>query len=213
MTHKLLSASLLVLLLAGAGCVPTNLATTAPQAKTPEDVRASVATMLAAGDALSIANDAVTNLPDGVDPAQVGSAYRLGTGENSVLFAFVLQKNMNVPLLGLPEGTATAWGGVISSADGGQSWQRFLSYENPTVENLGTVRANPVGMFVEERRLYVDVADALGAGSGEGQVARFALSEDGTSWTNGGCWYYVPEIYAPVVNELLTTSTECVVTP
>ncbi len=148
-----------------------------------------------------------------MDITQIGTKYSLGMGDDAVEFAFVLQKNMNVPLLALPAGKETTWGGVIARAAGQTVWTKFLVYDNPKVEEAGIVRANPVAMFVEDKKLYVDVADALGTGSGEGQMARFVLGDDGKSWTSGGCWYYVPEKYVAKIDEPLAVSDECVVTP
>lgn len=211
MKHRVLSAGLLVLLLAGTGCVGTKTADVTVSS-TPEEVARAVSARLAAGDTLASTFFTAANLPSDVNQAQVGAAYQLGRDDEEVLFLFVLQKNMNVPLLDLPVSVETSWGGVLVSTDNGASWQRFLSYENPKVE-LGTVRGNPVGMFVDGGTLYVDVADALGAGSGEGYMTRFALGTDGTSWTNGGCYYYVQENYAPVKDTALAASANCVIEP
>lgn len=207
---RALSIGTLVLLLSGAGCVASETET--KEGTTPTGVASAVTARLAAGDTLSSAFFSADHLPDDVDKAQVGSAYELGRGDDAVLFLFVLQKNMNVPLLDLPANVETTWGGVLASTDDGASWQRFLSYENPKVE-LGAVRGNPVGMFVDGGTLYVDVADALGAGSGEGNLTRFVLGADGTAWTSGGCYYYVQERYAPTKDTTLSPSTNCLIEP
>jgi len=213
-------AALLALVLAGAGCsMPSTIATNvavipAERDETvSSDVAAIVAADLARGDVLVPNSDSVANLPDDVDIAQIGAKYLIGANDDAIEFAFVLQKNMNVPLLNLPANKETTWGGVIARGAGQDGWTKFLAFENPRVEEVGTVRANPVGMFVENGKLYVDVADALGAGSGEGQMARFVLGADGKSWKSGGCWYYVPEKYVAAVDEPLKVSKDCVVVP
>ncbi len=131
------------------------------------------------------------HLPEGFDPAQGGPVYRLG----DLLFGFVLQKNMNTPLLDLPAGVETDWGGVMVSGDDGAYWQSFLMYLNPKTNDGLVIRHNPVGLFVERGQLFVDVADAAGAGSGEGQLTRYVLSNDLKEWIVEGCYYLVPESY------------------
>lgn len=43
-------------------------------------------------------------------------------------------------------------------------------------------------------QLYVDIADDLGAGSGEGNLQRISTI-NGTEWTDEDCFYLVPEKY------------------
>ena len=123
--------------------------------------------------------------------AQAGSVYQLG----DLLFVFVLQKNMNTPLLNLPFDVETEWGGVLVSGDQGAHWQSFLMYQNPMTEGGLVLRHNPVGMYVKQDQLFIDVSDAAGAGSGEGQLTRFTLSDDYKDWLVEGCYYLVPEVY------------------
>lgn len=167
------------------------------------DIPARLATNIRENDAVAVKADPESfgtsrpamGLPAGVEEAQIGDVYDLGIDEDALSFLFVLQKNMNTPLLELSQGTQTEWGGVLVSADDGAHWQSFLTYQNPTSEQGFVIRHNPVGMFVERGELFIDIADAAGAGSGEGHLTRFVLSNDHREWMVEGCYYMVPEVY------------------
>jgi len=155
----------------------------------------------------------LTNIPVSNFPfheAQAGSVYEWG----ELLFVFVLQKNMNTPLLNLPSDVETDWGGVLVSGDDGNHWQSFMMYQNPVTEDGFVLRHNPVGMFVEQDQLFIDVSDAGGAGSGEGQLTRFTLSNDYKDWLVEGCYYLVPEMYEQEGGRwLLEASLHCLFIP
>jgi len=148
----------------------------------------------------------VTNLPSDYYQAQAGSVYQFG----DLFFVFVLQKNVNTPLLDLPADVQTKQSGVLVSGDKGAHWQSFLVYENPVMAGGLAFHVNPIGMFVKENRFFIDVEDGAGAGSGEGQLTRFVLSDDQTSWEIEGCYYYIQEVYDQVDGLwLLDPSDDC----
>jgi hypothetical protein len=145
-----------------------------------------------------IENSPVRNLPSDVLPEQIRAKYSV----NGSLYAFAMQNNLNY---NYPElsGKAIAWHGVLRSADEGQSWEKFLTITDPA--DPGTpnrkIKYNPVGGFMENGNLYLDIANDQGAGSGEGQMIRFSTGDDGKTWQQAGCFYFIPERYYPEFNQ------------
>jgi len=128
------------------------------------------------------------NLPDYVYPEQKGETYRL----RNYVFQFVMQRNLNISLPILDNDIK--WAGVLVSKDNGLSWNDFFVTDNPIDHKGNEVKYNPVGMFVNNNKLYLDISDDRGAGSGEGNLLRY-YTEDGKTWVREDCFYLIPENY------------------
>ncbi len=132
-------------------------------------------------------------IPEGVDVAQMRNGY--GLTDDSA-FAFVERPTMNKPLVN-DQGAAwhgtTTFVGLLFTPDRGQVWRR--SFEIPKLNRCsGRETFNPVGLFSEGKKYYLDIADDCGAGSGEGNMIRY-VSTNGADWKQDSCYYFVPEKY------------------
>ena len=128
------------------------------------------------------------NLPDYVYQEQKGETYKL----ENYIFQFIRQRNLNTPL---PiSDNNFKWAGVLYSENSGLSWNNFFVIDNPIDYNGNEVKYNPVGMFVKNNKLYLDISDDRGAGSGEGNLLRY-YTEDGKTWVRDECLYLIPEEY------------------
>lgn len=139
-------------------------------------------------------NFEINNLPRDIYDGQFYTKTAIQVG--SLLFAFVEQPNMNLPvMLVLPEDAEIKWAGILISDDNGDTWKKFFTVENrPDAQATeGFARVNVVGFFAKNDTLFVDVSDARGAGSGEGQLTRYQSTDNGKKWTEEGCYYFIPD--------------------
>ena len=128
------------------------------------------------------------NLPDYVFQEQKGETYKL----ENYIFQFIRQRNLNTPL---PiSDNNFKWAGVLYSENNGLSWDDFFVIDNPIDHNGDEVKYNPAGMFVKNNKLYLDISDDRGAGSGEGNLLRY-YTEEGEIWVRDTCLYLIPEFY------------------
>lgn len=135
----------------------------------------------------------IKNLPGDVLTEQIGSKYSVSGN----IYAFALQNNANFNIPALA-GKTVKWHGVLRSTDGGESWNKFFTITNPLDPKLGNeIKYNPVGGFLENSKMYIDIVDDRGAGSGEGNLIRFSTSDNGEKWIEEGCYYFIPERYYP----------------
>ncbi len=212
--------SFLFFALAGSGCVKTipseptgsdagvvsALRPFVTASLTADDV-AEIRARIAAGATSARVPATSWSVPDGIDPMQMSQGVSLAEG---VAFAFVEQPNLWNPLwhasgesaFGKPGDawTAVNFAGVLFTRDGGTTWSQTFSI--PPV--AGTARQdgdltpfNPMGMFLENGSIWLDVVDDGGAGSGEGIDVRYS-STDGAAWKRTGCYYFNPDVYFDV---------------
>lgn len=136
----------------------------------------------------------IKNVPSYVISSQAGDLMQLG----DMFFLTVIQPNINYPLRD-QKPVAIKWAGVLVSHDQQKTWQKFFILPEPEYKNIeGTevrLSLNVVGIFLDENKLFVDIADALGAGSGEGNLLRISSSDGGRTWEKEGCYYFIPENY------------------
>ena len=154
------------------------------------------------------------NLPNYVFPEQKGETYKL----ENYIFQFIRQPNLNTPLS--ISNSDIKYKGVLYSKDNGLSWSDLFIIDNPINYNGDEVKYNPVGMFVNNNKLYLDISDDRGAGSGEGNLLRY-YTEDGEIWTRDTCLYLIPENY--FINKMngsngidpfsLIANSDCVYSP
>lgn len=146
----------------------TTKTTTTNVNETSLSVFDEIQSRVAAGTSTTIDTDkTISNLPSGIIAGQVGDVFIL----DDVLFAQIIQRNTNFSVS--PYNTELTRAGLLVSTDSGKSWQKYYSVYGENVKH------NVVGLFTENKTLYIDVADARGAGSGEGNLTRL-------SSTNGG---------------------------
>ncbi|MFA4814729.1 MAG: hypothetical protein WC924_00170 [Candidatus Gracilibacteria bacterium] len=137
-------------------------------------------------------------------PDQVTDFYSIG----DLTFAMVSQPNTYTGLVSVrdweKEGNI-AWSGVLVKRPQ-TDWEIFFQVPEDDF--------NPVGFYLEEQQLVLDLADDNGAGSGEGALIRYVYPFAGVAdellytWTKERCeGYYMPEIYvagtdycSPVIN-------------
>ncbi|MBI4415164.1 MAG: hypothetical protein HY566_02905, partial [Candidatus Kerfeldbacteria bacterium] len=128
------------------------------------------------------------NLPADVFAGQVGDAYVA----DDFAFLIVHERDMNTPVL--PVDQTVTWAGVLVSNDSGATWQKWYTIVDPTVDGAKLAH-NVVGIFTLDKKMYLDIADARGAGSGEGNMRRITSSNAGATWADGACYYMSMESY------------------
>jgi hypothetical protein len=134
------------------------------------------------------------SVPSRIASAQFRNAYFLTDG---TAFGLMFQPNMNIPLLddtGHNFEGSIALAGVLFTQDDGKTWHMAFNIPTDLADADGLLRYNPVGMFIDKGRYYLDIADARGAGSGEGNLVRYS-TVDGKDWKREKCYYFVPENY------------------
>jgi nitrogen fixation/metabolism regulation signal transduction histidine kinase len=151
---------------------------------TAQSIFNEIQSRIAAGTSITINTDKkVSNLPLGIITGQAGDTFIL----DDILFAQIIQRNTNFSVL--PNDTELNWAGLLVSTDSGESWQKYYSVFS------GNVKHNVVGLFTENKTLFIDVADANGAGSGEGNLTRLSSTNGGQTWSKENCYYLIPESY------------------
>ncbi len=150
------------------------------------------------------------NLPDYVFSEQKGATYKL----ENYIFQFISQPNLNIPLS--ISSSDIKYKGVLYSKDNGSSWNDLFVIDNPKDYKGNEVKYNPVGMFVKDNKLYLDISDDRGAGSGEGNLLRYS-TEDGKIWTRDSCLYLMPELYFNgsdgIEPFVITGNSDCIYSP
>lgn len=137
------------------------------------------------------------NLSADIFPEQIREVSEL----NGLLFALVLQQSSGVWIHRDGKALPITWTGILTSRDGGQSWERFVKIVNPDAggysDMKGEIPYNPIGIFAKDGKLYADFQNYSGAGSGEGMAVRFVTVDGGVSWKPETCFYVIPEAYDP----------------
>lgn len=112
---------------------------------------------------------------------------------DTVEFLPVYQSGMNSSAL---FGGDYGYAGILARVRGTDLWYDFfrvpIQYVATTNEDgrdhLHFTDKNVLGAFIQDKSLFVDVADNDGGGSGEGTMTRFIF--DGDGWFYGGCFYF-----------------------
>lgn len=175
----------------------------------PEDASATIQTLVAKNSPLTYLHEfSPQNLPTDVYPEQFLT--RTAQKLNNDLFVLIEQPNMNYFFPSL--GDQVNWTGILLSTDNGTSWKKFFTVKDPIDTDAeargypGTkIRHNVVGLFINPGKLFVDVADARGAGSGEGNLTRLSTADGGKTWQKDPkCYYFNPmNYYEPAGNALV----------
>jgi hypothetical protein len=119
-------------------------------------------------------------LPADINEGQIKKYFKL----DNIVFALVLRNSMNV-VLSLPNDFTPSFVGVLVAEQGDKQWTKFLEIKDsePTSKN------NPYYLMVDSQKLLLTVVDQNGAGSGEGIMKVFALTET-SSWNLESCYYF-----------------------
>ncbi|HBU06861.1 MAG TPA: hypothetical protein DEB09_02150 [Candidatus Magasanikbacteria bacterium] len=142
-----------------------------------------------------LANAQIDKMPPGTHNNQIifknqdnqPSVYIFEEKENlsNLAFLSIFRGNTNY---NIPNSTESG----IWARIGRGRWQQIL--DASALAGTTTIRFNPVGMFVKDKKLFVDLADDRGAGSGEGNLLRY-YTTDGREWTRENCYYFIPDNY------------------
>lgn len=144
-----------------------------------------------------------------IQVAQIAKVFRLGNAE----YMYVSQKNMNTPVF-LNDGERIEFSGLLGRIMGEPYWTPLLDLTDAYRTNSGALlleKPNVLSIFVSDDILYVDIVDAGGAGSGEGNILRLEFIGDiqdqvaktdaaGAPWNTiqwhpVSCAYFIPETY------------------
>ena len=141
--------------------------------------------------------------------AQIVKVFRLGNAE----YMYVSQKNMNTPVF-LNDGERVEFAGLLGRIVGEPYWTPLLDLTDAYRTNAGDLlleKSNVLSIFTSDDILYVDIVDAGGAGSGEGNILRLQFIGEiqdqvattdvagapwnAIQWHPVSCTYYIPEAY------------------
>lgn len=123
-------------------------------------------------------------LPPDIHEKQIKKYFHL----NNLLFALVLRRTINFALPEIPRSFNTWFTGLLIADKNSKNWSKFLEIKD-RVEYSESTGNNPYYLWTDEGTLFLSVVDQNGAGSGEGIMKVFVLS-DQNQWQLKGCYYY-----------------------
>lgn len=126
-----------------------------------------------------IANPKLT-LPSDINAGQIKKYFKM----DNILFALILRNSMNVSL-SLPTDFISTFTGVLVAEQGDTQWSKILEIQDAKATN----KNNPYYLMVDNQKLLLTIVDQNGAGSGEGIMNVFALSET-NDWKLESCYYF-----------------------
>ncbi|MDP3941957.1 MAG: hypothetical protein Q8Q49_06645, partial [bacterium] len=119
-------------------------------------------------------------LPSDINAGQIEKYFQI----DNTLLALVLRGSMNVQIT-VPIDFTVTFAGVLVAQQGDSQWTKLIEIENTEV----TTRNNPYYLVVDNQKLLLTIVDQNGAGSSEGIMKVFALSET-SHWKLESCYYY-----------------------
>jgi hypothetical protein len=185
---KIVAISILFMSLFLTSCGNTNPSATSvpsvPQNDNKNDQTVSFITQidqsLAKGASIKEIDNPNLTLPLDINISQIKKYFQIDT----ILFALVLRNSMNV-VLSLPTNFTPSFAGVLIAQQGDTQWTKFIEIK----DRKETDKNNPYYLAVNNNKLLLTIVDQNGAGSGEGYMKVFALSEIGT-WKLESCYYF-----------------------
>lgn len=132
------------------------------------------------GSAVAEIKDPGLALPSDIKSVQIQKYFKM----DNILFALVLRNSMNV-VLSLPDGFIPSYAGVLVADQNETKWTKFAKIQDVDETN----KNNPYFLLVNNKKLLLTVVDQAGAGSGEGMMKVFALSET-SDWKLESCYYF-----------------------
>ena len=119
-------------------------------------------------------------IPSDINAGQIEKYFKI---DNS-LFALVLRNSMNV-VLKMPIDFIPTFAGVLVARQGDSQWTKLIEIKDTEATN----KNNPYYLIVDNQKLLLTIVDQNGAGSGEGIMKVFTLSETG-NWILERCYYF-----------------------
>lgn len=135
---------------------------------------------LQAGEDIAEIDNPNLLLPADIEPGQIKKYFKI----DSILFALVLSNSTNVAL-SLSDDFTPSFTGVLTAKQGDTRWIKFAEIHDAKE----TDKNNPYYLTEENNVLLLTVVDQNGAGSGEGQMKVFALTEK-NEWNLKNCYYF-----------------------
>lgn len=126
-------------------------------------------------------------LPSYINEGQIKKYFKL----DDMIFALVLQGSMNIPLE-LPKKFIPSFTGILVAQQNEKRWTKLLEIKdrNPDNNNYpASIENNPYYLWSNNGELSLSIVDSNGAGSGEGIMKIFSLSQNET-WELTGCYYF-----------------------
>lgn len=124
-------------------------------------------------------------LPKDINGGQIKKYFKL----DNIIFALVLQGSMNFPLE-LPKKFTPSFTGILVAQQNEKRWTKLLEIRDSDSNNYeGSTGNNPYYLWSNNGKLFLSVVDSNGAGSGEGIMKVFALSQN-EIWELTGCYYF-----------------------
>lgn len=117
-------------------------------------------------------------LPKDIEETHIKKYFEL----DNLIFALVLRSSMNV-LLEVP----SDFSGVLIAEKGDPEWKTLLEIQDLNPDKSS--KNNPYYLFIDKKKLLLTIVDQNGAGSGEGIMKVFALSEK-NDWNLDSCYYF-----------------------
>lgn len=121
-------------------------------------------------------------LPPDVNANQITKYFKM----DDIQFALVLRNSMNIQQP-VPIDFKPSFVGILVAGQNDKQWSKLLEVKDIDV-NVSSEN-NPYYLFIENEKLLLTIVDQNGAGSGEGNMKVFALSEK-VGWKLQGCYYY-----------------------
>lgn len=139
-----------------------------------------ISQLLKKGTAVKEINNPNLTLPSDIKAGQINKYFKI----DNILFALVLRNSMNV-VLSLPTDFISTFAGVLVAKQGDTQWTKLIEIKDAKA----TDKNNPYYLIVDNQKLLLTIVDQNGAGSGEGIMKVFALSET-NDWKLERCYYF-----------------------
>lgn len=136
--------------------------------------------LLKRDSAIQEINNPNLTLPSDINAGQIKKYFKM----DNIFFALVLRNSMNV-ILTLPTDYNPTFAGVLVAEQGDAQWTKLLEVKEMEVTN----KNNPYYLMIDNQKLLLTIVDQNGAGSGEGNMKVFALSE-ANDWELDSCYYF-----------------------
>lgn len=170
------------LLFAGCSTVPPKEPVKPVENQTEQKISftTQINQLLKNGSSIAEIDNPKLTLPADINDGQIRKYFKI----DNIMFALVLRNSMNV-VLELPTGFAPSFAGVLIAKQGETQWTKLLEIKDAKT----TDKNNPYYLVIENKKLLLTVVDQNGAGSGEGTMKVFDLTET-TDWKLEKCYYF-----------------------
>lgn len=132
------------------------------------------------GSTISEINNPNLTFPIDINDGQIKKYFKI----DNVLLALVLRNSMNV-VLSLPSDFVPSFAGVLVADQNDTQWTKLTEINDAQETN----KNNPYYLIADNKKLLLTIVDQNGAGSGEGIMKVFTLSET-NDWKLENCYYF-----------------------